>query len=185
MEPAPVYVVAGPTAVGKGTVVKALREQFPDLPLSVSVTTRTPRPGEIDGVDYSFIDDTQFDRMIDAGELLEWAVVHGKDRYGTPLAWVEEQREAGRPVLLEVDLEGARQVRRLMPDCVSVFIEPPSWEELQRRLMSRGTESLEDQARRLRTAREELAAAHEFRHVITNDDVDRTAKELAAIIGLN
>lgn len=184
MKTAPLYVVAGPTAVGKGTVVRALRRLHPELPLSISVTTRHPRPGEAEGVDYFFISDSQFDRMVDEGALLEWAVVHGKSRYGTPMSWVNAQREAGRLALLELDLAGARQVRRRLPDSTLIFIEPPSWEELERRLVGRGTETLEEQARRLRTAREELAAAGEFDFVIVNDEVDRTAQELAAIMGL-
>lgn len=184
MKTPPLYVVAGPTAVGKGTVVKALRRQHPSLPLSVSATTRPPRPGEVDGVDYFFVTESEFDRMVDSGALLEWAVVHGAHRYGTPLSWVQEQRAAGRTALLELDLDGARQVRRRLPDSISIFIAPPSFEELRRRLIGRGTESLEEQSRRLRTAREELSAAGEFDFVITNHEVDRTAQDLAAIIGL-
>lgn len=184
MQTPPLYVVAGPTAVGKGTVVKALRRRHPELPLSISVTTRHPRPGEIEGVDYFFVTDSQFDRLVDSGALLEWAVVHGAHRYGTPISWVQEQREAGRTALLELDLDGARQVRRRLPHSIAIFIAPPSWEELRRRLIGRGTESLEEQSRRLRTAREELAAAGEFDFVITNHEVDRTAEELAAIMGL-
>lgn len=185
MNAAPLFVVAGPTAVGKGTVVRRLREMHPQVTLSISVTTREPRPGEVDGVDYIFVSDAQFDRMVDNGELLEWAMVHNQNRYGTPAAWVDEQRENGLPVLLEVDLAGARQVKRKVPGCRSIFIEPPAWEDLQRRLLSRGTETLEEQARRLRTAREELAAAGEFDVVIVNHDVDRTAVELAEAMGLN
>ena len=185
MKPAPLFVVAGPTAVGKGTVVAALRSRHPDLPQSVSATTRDPRPGEVSGVDYFFVSDGEFDRMVDRGEFLEWAVVHSIHRYGTPAAWVEEQRSAGRPVLLELDLAGARQVKRKIPDAVLIFIAPPAWEDLQRRLVSRGTETLEEQSRRLRTARDEMAASGEFNVVLVNHDVDRTAAELAQVMGLN
>ncbi len=116
---------------------------------------------------------------------MEWAVVHSIHRYGTPAAWVEVQRSLGKPVRLELDLAGARQVKRKMPDAVLVFIAPPAWEDLQRRLASRGTETLEEQSRRLRTAREELAASREFNVVLVNHDVDRTAEELAQVMGLN
>ncbi len=180
----PVFVVAGPTAVGKGTVVKRLRKDHPSLPLSVSVTTRKPRPGEVDGRDYFFVSEAQFDKLVEGGQLLEWAVVHGKYRYGTPVKWVQEQREKGNPVLLEVDLDGARQIRAKMPDATTVFIAPPSWQELERRLLQRGTESLEEQSRRLRTARKELAAAEEFDITLVNEDVESTAAELASVLGL-
>ena len=182
---APLTVLAGPTAVGKGTLVRRLRELYPDLPVSVSVTTRAPRPGEVHGEDYFFVSEEEFDRMVEEDALLEWAVVHGKHRYGTPAQWVEEQRKIGRPVLLEVDLEGARQVRRRRPDCQTVFVIPPSWEELERRLLRRGTEGPEERARRLATARGELAAADEFDVTIINDDVNRTAEELARLLELN
>lgn len=182
---APLTVLAGPTAVGKGTLVRRLRELYPHLPVSVSVTTRKPRPGEVDGEDYFFVSNEQFDRLVQTDALLEWAVVHGKHRYGTPAGWVEEQRRQGVPVLLEVDLEGARQVRERKPDCQTVFVAPPSWEELERRLVGRGTEGEEERGRRLATARQELAAADEFDVVLVNDDVNRTADELARLLELN
>ncbi len=178
-------VLVGPTAVGKGTVVRRLREIYPDLPVSVSVTTRAPRPGEVDGKDYFFVSNAHFDELVKSGALLEWAVVHGQNRYGTPARWVQDQREAGNPVLLELDVEGARQVRQRQPECLLVFLMPPSWEELERRLTGRATEGSEEQARRLQTARSELEAISEFDVVLTNHDVDRTAEELAALLDLN
>lgn len=180
----PLYVVAGPTAVGKGTVVNQLREMYPNLPLSISVTTRKPRAGEVDGRDYFFVSEGDFDRMVETGELLEWAVVHGKYRYGTPAGWVVEHRLDGVPLLLELDLLGARQVKARIPNATLVFIQPPSWAELERRLLARGTESVEEQARRLRTARAELAAAGEFDVIIVNEDVEETALALAEVMGL-
>ena len=142
-------VLAGPTAVGKGTVAAAIREHHPEVWISVSVTTRPPRPGEIDGVHYGFVDDAAFDAMVAAGELLEWAVVHRAARYGTPRKPVEEALARGDLALLEIDLQGARQVRETMPEALFVFLKPPSWEELVRRLVGRGTES---EAERARTA---------------------------------
>ena len=145
-------VLAGPTAVGKGTVAAYIRDNFPEVWLSVSVTTRTPRPGETDGVHYHFVDDAEFERMRQAGELLEAAVVHGMASYGTPRKPVEEALAAGRMALLEIDLQGARQVREAMPDAFFVFLTPPSWEELVRRLVGRGTETEEERETRLATA---------------------------------
>lgn len=178
------YVVAGPTAVGKGTVVNRLREMYPDLPLSVSVTTRNPREEEVHGKDYFFVSEGDFDRMVEAGDFLEWAVVHGKFRYGTPAAWVQQHRFDGVALLLELDLIGARQVRARIPEAKLIFIQPPSWAELERRLLARGTESVEEQARRLRTARAELASSGEFDVVLVNEDIDETALALASIMGL-
>jgi guanylate kinase len=175
-------VLAGPTAVGKGTVVRALRERDPDIWISVSATTRDPRPGEIDGVHYFFVSGEEFDRMIADDALLEWATVHGAHRYGTPREPVEEHLAAGRPTLLEIDLQGARQVRRTMPDALFVFLAPPSWEELVRRLVGRGTESEAERERRLETAREELAAESEFDEVIVNDTVESAAERLERLV---
>ena len=171
-------VLAGPTAVGKGTVAASVRRDHPDIWISVSVTTRTARPGEIDGVHYHFIDDAEFDRLVATDGLLEWAVVHGRARYGTPRAPVEEQLAAGRSALLEIDLQGARQVRERMPDALMCFLAPPSWEELTRRLIGRGTESEEERARRLETARVELEAESEFDVTIVNTDVETACAEL-------
>ncbi len=175
-------MLAGPTAVGKGTVAAEIREHHPEIWISVSATTRPPRPGEVDGVHYWFVSDAEFDRMIEAGELLEWAVVHQAARYGTPRHPVEERLAAGTPSLLEIDLQGARQVRETMPDALFVFLKPPSWEELVRRLIGRGTESDEEQSRRLETAREELAAAAEFDVTIVNHEVHAAAEELVALM---
>ncbi len=175
-------VLAGPTAVGKGTIVRRLVERYGDIWVSVSATTREPRPGERDGVDYFFVSDTRFDEMIAAGELLEWAVVHGEHRYGTPRAALLRHIAAGIPCLLEIDLAGARQVREAMPDATFVFVEPPSWEELVRRLELRGTEDEDDRTRRLATARAELAAVDEFEHVVVNDDLDAAVDAVHALL---
>lgn len=177
-------VLAGPTAVGKGTVSADVRQRYPGVWLSVSATTRPPRPGEIDGVHYHFVSAEEFDRLAADGELLEWAVVHGKHRYGTPKAPVVERLRAGVPALLEIDLQGARQVRATMPEALFVFLAPPSWEELERRLVGRGTETAEERTRRLDTAKVELAAESEFDKVIVNDDVHRATDELVAVMGM-
>jgi guanylate kinase len=182
--PARLTVLAGPTAVGKGTVSADIRARYPQVWLSVSATTRAPRPGEIDGVHYHFVSGDEFDRMVAEGQLLEWAVVHGRHRYGTPRAPVEAQLAAGKPALLEIDLQGARQVRTTMPDARFVFLAPPSFAELERRLVGRGTEGPDERERRLATARVELAAASEFDHVVVNDDVHRATDELITIMGL-
>jgi guanylate kinase len=177
-------VLAGPTAVGKGTVAGFIREHHPEVVLSVSATTRPPRPGERDGVHYYFVDDTAFDSMIERGDLLEWALVHNASRYGTPRPPVEAALATGRSVLLEIDLQGARQVREAMPEAVLVFLLPPSWEELVRRLVGRGTESPEEQSRRLQTARVELAAQDEFDELVVNDDVRRAAQEVVDLLAV-
>lgn len=171
-------VLAGPTAVGKGTVAGCVREHHPEIWISVSVTTRPARPGEIDGVHYHFISEDQFDRLVDDDGLLEWAVVHSAARYGTPRAAVEEQLAAGRPALLEIDLQGARQVRERMPEALMCFLAPPTWQELERRLVGRGTEGPEERERRLVTARTELAAESEFDVTIINTDVETACQEL-------
>lgn len=183
--PARLTVIAGPTAVGKGTLVAELRRRHPDLFVSVSATTRAPRPGECDGVHYHFVSDAEFDRLVAAGDMLEWALVHGTHRYGTPRRPVQEQLDAGRPALLEIDLAGARQVRASMPQAQLIFIAPPSWEELVTRLAGRGTEDPAERARRLKTARVELAAAEEFDRTIVNDTVARATDELEDVLGLS
>ena len=180
--PGRLVVVAGPTAVGKGTVAAYIREHHPQVWLSVSATTRPPRPGEIDGVHYFFVDDAEFDRMVDDGELLEHAVVHGRASYGTPRAPVEAAIAAGRLPLLESDLQGARQLRETAPDALFVFLAPPSWDELVDRLVGRGTETEEERAARLETAKVELAAQREFDVTIVNDDVERAAAELVSLM---
>lgn len=177
-------MLAGPTAVGKGTVSADIRERYPQVWLSVSATTRERRPGEVDGQHYHFVSDAEFDRMVAAGELLEWAVVHGVNRYGTPRRPVMEVLAAGRPALLEIDLQGARQVRERMPEALFVFLAPPSWDELVRRLVGRGTEDRAERERRLATAREELAAESEFDVTIVNHDVHAAADELVHCMGL-
>ncbi len=175
-------VLAGPTAVGKGTVAADVRARHPEVWISVSATTRPPRPGEVDGRHYLFVSSAEFDRLVAEDRLLEWAVVHGHARYGTPRAPVERALAEGRPALLEIDLQGARQVRRAMPDALFVFLKPPSWDELVRRLVGRGTESPDERARRLETARAELAAEPEFDVTVVNTDVHRAAEELVALM---
>lgn len=185
MDKAKLYVLAGPTAVGKGTIVTELVKRYADkFFLSVSATTRQPRPGEIDGKHYLFVDRGDFETMIKNGELLEYALVHGQNYYGTPRKGVEEALASGKPALLEIDLAGARQVRENFPEAVLIFMAPPSWEELKHRLLGRGTESAEEQARRLETAKVELAARDEFDLVIVNDEIDATTNKLAEIMGL-
>ena len=174
-------VLAGPTAVGKGTVAAHIRETHPQIHLSVSATTRSPRPGEIDGVHYYFVDDAAFDRLISENQLLEHATVHNKHRYGTPRGPVDEALAAGKTVLLEIDLQGARQVRAAEPTASLVFLLPPSWDELVQRLVGRGTENEEERARRLRTAKVELAAQSEFDYLIVNEDVSSAAREVVEL----
>jgi guanylate kinase len=177
-------VLAGPTAVGKGTVSADVRARYPQVWLSVSVTTRKPRPGEVDGVHYHFVEPETFEQMIADGEFLEWAVVHGRNRYGTPRGPVLERLAVGVPTLLEIDLAGARQVRAAMPHARFVFLAPPSWDELVRRLVGRGTEDPAERERRLETARVEMASADEFDHVVVNDQVQRATDELIGLMGL-
>ncbi|MGQ4598635.1 guanylate kinase [Nocardia sp. R6R-6] len=175
-------VLVGPSAVGKSTVVRCVRERLPELVFSVSATTRAPRPGEVDGLDYRFVSRAEFDAMIEAGELLEWADIHGGlQRSGTPAGPVRAAMAAGLPVLVEVDLEGARSVRQAIPEAILVFLAPPSWEELVARLTSRGTESPEVIERRLETARIELAACDEFDIVIVNDEVTSACEQLVSL----
>jgi guanylate kinase len=175
-------VLAGPTAVGKGTVAAEVRRSHPEVWISVSATTRPPRPGEENGVHYWFVSDEEFDRMVADGDLLEWAVVHKAARYGTPRQPVDLALASGRSAMLEIDLQGARQVRETMPDALFVFLKPPSWDELVRRLVGRGTESAEERERRLETAREEMAAEAEFDVTIVNHEVHAAAEELVALM---
>jgi guanylate kinase len=184
VRPGRLTVLAGPTAVGKGTVAADIRRRYEQIWLSVSVTTRPPRPGEENGVHYYFVDEARFDELAATGQLLEWAVVHGRHRYGTPRAAVEEVLAEGRPALLEIDLQGARQVRQNMPDAFFVFLKPPSLDELVRRLVGRGTEDSEERARRLRTAEVEMAAESEFDVSIVNEDVRQATDELVSWMGL-
>ena len=173
-------VLSGPSGVGKSTVVAELRRCYPELWLSVSVTTRSPRPGEVDGREYFFVDEPEFDRMVIAGELLEWAEFAG-NKYGTPRKPLEEKLAAGIPCLLEIDLAGARQVRKSMPDARLVFLAPPSWDELVRRLTGRGTEPPEVIERRLDAARLELAAEAEFDLTLVNTSVQEVCKQLVTL----
>jgi guanylate kinase len=177
-------VLSGPTAVGKGTVVTRLMELHPEIFISVSATTRPPRPGEIDGVHYHFVSDEKFDALIATDALLEWAVVHGKHRYGTLRAPVLEAIAAGRPALLEIDLQGARQVKASLPEARFVFLAPPTWDELVRRLVGRGTESAAQRERRLETARAEMAAQAEFDDVVVNHEIDQAVEDLVALVRL-
>ncbi len=182
--PSRLTVLAGPTAVGKGTVSAFVRERFPQVWLSVSATTRPARPGEVDGVHYRFLTAEVFDQLVAADQFLEWAVVHGTHRYGTLRQPVTEAIAQGRATLLEIDLQGARQVRQTMPDAQFVFLAPPSWDELVRRLIGRGTESESERERRLATARVELAAEPEFDLTIINDDVATASAALVRALGL-
>ena len=178
-----VIVLAGPSGVGKSSIVAALREQLPELYVSVSATTRGPRAGEVDGHDYHFVGGAGFDELIARGDLLEWAEIHGGlQRSGTPRAPVEQAVDEGRPVLIEVDLHGARALKVALPDSLSVFVEPPSLAELERRLRQRGTESPEQFARRLHTASEELAARDEFDVALVNRDVTAVASRLVDLL---
>jgi guanylate kinase len=183
-EAARLVVLAGPTAVGKGTVSAYIRENYPDVLLSVSATTRKPRPGEIDGVHYFFVTDDEFDAMIERHELLEFAVVHNSSRYGTPRGPIDAALAEGRRVLLEIDLQGARLVRTAMPEALLVFLLPPTWDELVRRLIGRGTEEPAEQQRRLETARVELAAQDEFDVRVVNTEVSEAAREVVALMAV-
>ena len=175
-------VLAGPSGVGKSTVVAALRAALPGLYFSVSATTREARPGEVDGRDYNFVRDSEFDRMIAEGELLEWAGIHGGlHRSGTPWRPIERHLAAGDPVLIEVDLAGARAIGTSRSEAVLVFLAPPSWEELVSRLSGRGTDSATHVRRRLDTARIELAASSEFDVTVVNDDPERVVRQLVQL----
>jgi guanylate kinase len=179
--PSRLTVLSGPSGVGKGTVVAAVREQYPHIWVSVSCTTRPPRPGETDGVEYRFVTRDEFARMVQAGELLEHAEFAG-NLYGTPRQPVLDHLAAGVPALLEIELQGARQVRAAMPDAYLVFLSPPSWAELERRLAQRGTESLDVVAARLERAKIEMAAEGEFDAVVVNDEIGHAATELVRLM---
>ena len=178
---AKVFVITGPSGVGKGTLIRGLLERVPELELAVSATTRAPRPGERDGVEYHFLTADEFDRRVAAGEFVEHATYSG-NRYGTLRAELERRLAQGRPVVLEIELQGARQVRHAMPDAVAVFIAPPSREALRARLVGRGTDNSEQVEERMRTAESELAAQPEFAHVTVNDRLEEATAELERIV---
>jgi len=176
-----VFVITGPSGVGKGTLIRGLMERVPDLQLSVSATTRAPRPGELDGVDYHFLTREEFERRVRAGEFVEHADYAGR-RYGTLRSELSERARAGKAVVLEIEVQGARQVRAAVPGAVLVFIAPPSAHALRERLSGRGTDDHEEVERRLRVAEEELRARAEFAHVVVNDELEHATRELAAIV---
>jgi guanylate kinase len=175
-------VLSSPSGAGKSTISRMLLDADKEVTMSVSATTRPMRPGEAEGVDYHFVDDAEFDRMIRDGELLEHATVHNSYRYGTPRRPIERALDEGRSVLLEIDLQGARQVRESMPEARLIFLLPPTWEELVRRLIGRGTEDAAEQQRRLETAKVELAAQDEFDHKVVNHDVAEAAREVVDLM---
>jgi guanylate kinase len=176
-----VFVITGPSGVGKGTLIRLLRERVPELALSVSATTRGPRPGEEDRIDYHFLSDAEFARRVEAGEFVEWAEYSGR-RYGTLRSELERHLAEGRPVVLEIEVQGARQVREAMPEAVQIFIEPPDGEALRDRLVGRGTDDPDAIARRLAVAAQELAAAGEFQYRVVNDRLDEAVARLVEIV---
>lgn len=178
------YVLVGPSGVGKGTVVKALRKAHPQVNVAVSATTRSPRPGERDGIDYHFLSEAQFDDLVASDGFVEWAIVHGQKRYGTLRSEIAKYIARGEDVVLEIDLAGARQVRRSNPDACFIFLQAPSQKILQERLRGRGTEGEAEVTRRLQTAEIEMAAAGEFEHIVVNNHPDQAASELAALMGI-
>ncbi len=179
-----VFVITGPSGVGKGTLIRGLMERLPELELSVSATTRAPRPGEEDGADYHFLSAEEFERRIAAGDFVEHADYAGR-RYGTLRSELDRRVRAGVPVVLEIEVQGARQVREAMPEAVQVFIAPPSLEALRTRLVGRGTDDQQEVERRLQVAEQELAAQSEFGHVVVNDRLEDALDELAALVGQN
>jgi guanylate kinase len=176
-----VFVITGPSGVGKGTLIRGLLDRVPELELSVSATTRKPRPGERDGVDYHFLSDAEFDRRLAEDGFVEHATYSGH-RYGTLRSELERRLRAGVPVVLEIEVQGARQVRSAMPDAVAVFIAPPSHEALRARLVGRGTDTSDEVDERIKTAERELAARPEFRHVVVNDRLEEATSELERIV---
>ena len=176
-----VFVITGPSGVGKGTLIRTLRERVPELELSVSATTRAPRPGEDDGVAYHFLTDDEFERLVAEGAFVEHARYSGR-RYGTLRAELERRTAAGHPVVLEIEVQGARQIRRTMPEALQVFIAPPSREALRARLVGRGTDDPAQVEARLRVAEEELAAQDEFGEVVVNDRLEDAVDQLTQIV---
>jgi guanylate kinase len=176
-----VFVITGPSGVGKGTLIRLLRERIPELALSVSATTRAPRPGERDGVDYHFLSDDEFASKVHDGEFVEWAEYSGR-RYGTLRSELRRHVDAGRPVVLEIEVQGARQVREAMPEAIQIFIEPPDFDALKDRLVGRGTDQSAEVERRLAVAGKELAAAGEFQYRVVNDRLDEAVARLVEIV---
>lgn len=176
-----VYVITGPSGVGKGTLIRGLRERLPQLELSVSATTRPPRPGEQDGVDYHFLTREEFGRRVAEGDFVEHADYAGRS-YGTLRSELEQRVRAGVPIVLEIEVQGARQVRAAMPEAIQVFIAPPSLAALRARLVGRGTDDAEEVVRRLQVAEAELTAQPEFAHVVVNDRLDEALERLTAIV---
>jgi len=176
-----VFVITGPSGVGKGTLIRGLRQRLPGLALSVSATTRAPRPGERDGADYHFLSDQEFERRVDQGQFVEYADYAGR-RYGTLRSELQRRLDTGEPVVLEIEVQGARQVRRTVPEAVQVFIAPPSLDALRARLVGRGTDDAPGVERRLRVAERELAAQREFGHVVVNDRLEEALDRLVAIV---
>jgi len=183
--PAQAIVLLGPSGVGKGTIVSQIIQDHPDVYVSISATTRQPRSTEVDGVSYFFTSEPEFTAMIGRGELLEWAQVHGQHFYGTPREPIDKALAVGKPVLFEIDLQGARQIKETMPEVRTVFLLPPSWDELVKRLRTRATESEEEIQLRLNTAWGELAQQDEFDVRLVNDDVRKTAQQVVDLMGLN
>jgi guanylate kinase len=182
MKKGKLLVLAGPSAVGKGTVAKYMVDHFPNIHLSVSATTRNIRKGESEGVSYFFISNDEFERLVADGQMLEYAEVHGQNQYGTPKAPVMEALEEGKTVILEIDVQGAMQVKAQLPEAITVFIEPPTFEDLAKRLVSRGTESEDEVKTRLQTAKLELSRKPEFDYTVVNDEVDRCAQEVLDLV---
>ena len=176
-----VFVITGPSGVGKGTLIRLLRERIPELALSVSATTRAPRPGEKEGVDYHFLSDAEFAAKVADGEFVEWAEYSGR-RYGTLRSELQRHLDAGHPVVLEIEVQGARQVREAMPEAVQIFIEPPEGEALRDRLVGRGTDDPDEVARRMAVAQQELAAAGEFQYRVLNDRLEEAVARLVEIV---
>jgi guanylate kinase len=178
---AKVFVITGPSGVGKGTLIRTLLDRIPELELSVSATTRRPRPGETQGVDYHFLDDAEFDRRVQAGDFVEHATYSGR-RYGTLRSDLQQRLTRGAPVVLEIEVQGARQIAETMPEAVRIFIAPPDEGALRTRLVGRGTDAPEDVEKRLQTAREELRAQAEFPHVVRNDRLDDAVVALEEVV---